>query len=89
MSGNNKQKRTKGRKNTGLSPATSPMPLEQTFVVQFRDCPRSGSAWFAGRTEHVMSGQSGDFVAPEELIEFFGRVMNQQVPPRGKGERRK
>ena len=47
------------------------------FVVQFRDPAEPGSARFAGRAEHIMSGENTGFETPEELVDFFGRVMNQ------------
>ena len=47
------------------------------FVVQFRDPTEPGSARFAGRAEHVMSGQSTSFETPQELVDFCGRVMDQ------------
>ena len=53
---------------------------DRVFVVQFRDPKQSGSAHFAGRAEHVMSGQSTRFETPEELVDFFGRVMDQLKP---------
>jgi hypothetical protein len=62
----------------GSSPEKSPMSPDRAFVVQFYEPSGPGSAWFAGRVEHVMSGQNTGFVTPEELLEFF-RVMNQQI----------
>ena len=56
------------------SPKNSP---DRVFVVQFRDPTEAGSARFAGRAEHVMSGQNTCFETPDELVDFFGRVMNQ------------
>jgi hypothetical protein len=53
---------------------------DRVFVVQFRDRTESGSARFAGRAEHIMSGQNTGFETPDELIDFFGRVMNQLKP---------
>jgi hypothetical protein len=50
------------------------------FVVQFRDPAEPASARFAGRAEHLMSGQNTGFETPEELVHFFGRVMNQLKP---------
>ena len=50
------------------------------FVVQFREATEPGSAGFAGRAEHVMSGENTNFKTPEELVDFFGRVMNQLKP---------
>ena len=56
------------------SPKNSP---NRVFVVQFRDPTEPGSARFAGRAEHIMSGENTGFETPEELVAFFGRVMNQ------------
>ena len=50
---------------------------DRVFVVQFHDSAEAGPARFAGRAEHVMSGQNTGFETPEELVDFFGRVMNQ------------
>ena len=58
-------------------PKNSP---DRVFVVQFRNPAKRWSARFAGRAEHVMSGQSTGFQTPEELVAFFGRVMNQLKP---------
>ena len=66
------------------SPKNSP---DLVFVVQFRDPTEPGSARFAGRAEHVMSGQSTGFETPEELVDFFGRVMNQLKPRSQRGMR--
>ena len=59
------------------SPENSP---DRAFVVQFRDPTEPGSARFAGRAEHVMSGQNTGFETTEELVDFFGRVMNRLRP---------
>ena len=64
-----------------VKPYPSPKNLpDLVFVVQFRDPTEPGSIRFAGRAEHVMSGQSTGFETPEKLIDFFGRVMNQLRP---------
>jgi hypothetical protein len=61
-----------------VKPDQSPKNLpDLVFVVQFRDPTEPGAARFAGRAEHVMSGQNTGFETPEELIGFFGRVMKQ------------
>jgi hypothetical protein len=44
------------------------------FLVQF--CDLAEVARFSGRAEHVMSGQNSAFETPEELADFFGRVIN-------------
>jgi len=59
------------------APKNSP---DLVFVVQFHDPAGPGLANFAGRAEHVMSGQSTGFETPEELVDFFGRVMDQLKP---------
>ena len=55
----------------------SPNDLDRVFVIQFRDPAEPASARFAGRAEHVMSGENAGFERPEELVDFLGRVMNQ------------
>jgi hypothetical protein len=70
-----------------VKPFASPNLPERVFVVQFREPTEQGSARFAGRAEHIMSGQSTGFETPEELVDFFGRVMNQLKPQSQKGIR--
>jgi hypothetical protein len=81
-----------GSKNRGkeeiVKPDSSPKNLpDLVFVVQFRDPTEPGSTRFAGRAEHVMSGQNAGFETPEELADFFGRVMNQLKPRSQEGKR--
>jgi hypothetical protein len=83
-------KSDKGSKKRGkeeiVKPDPSPRNLpDLVFVVQFRDPTEPGSARFAGRAEHVMSGQNKGFETPEELVDFFGRVMNRLKPRSQKG----
>jgi len=61
--------------------STSSMPLDRAFVVQFRQSRDGASGWFAGRVEHVLSGNRTDFLSPQALMDFFGQVMNQSSPP--------
>ena len=71
-----------------MKPDPSPKNLpDLVFVVQFRSNTEPGSPRFAGRAEHVMSGQNTGFQTPEELIDFFGRVVNQIEPLRQKDVR--
>jgi hypothetical protein len=64
-----------------MKPDSSPKNLpDRVFVVQFRDPTEPGSARFAGRAEHLMSGENTGFERPEELVDFFRRVMNQLKP---------
>ena len=71
-----------------MKPDPSPKNLpDLVFVVQFHDPTEPGSVRFAGRAEHLMSGESTGFETPEELADFFGRVMNQLKPRSQKGIR--
>jgi len=71
----------KGSKEDTAKPDRAPKNLpDWVFVVQFCGPVGPGSAHFAGRAEHVMSGQSMGFEKPEELIDFFGRIMSQLKP---------
>jgi hypothetical protein len=58
-------------------PSSKNLP-DRVFVVQFRDPTEPGR--FAGRAEHLMSGENTGFERPEELVDFFRRVMNQLKP---------
>ena len=78
----------KRRKEEIVKPDPSPKNLpDLVFIVQFRNYTEPGSARFAGRAEHVMSGQNTGFETPEELVDFFGRVMRQLKPRSQKGIR--
>ena len=82
----------KGTKKLRKEEIVKPEPSQKNspdrvFVVQFRDPTENGTARFAGRAEHVMSGQYTGFETPEELVDFFGRVMNQLKPRSQKGIR--
>jgi hypothetical protein len=81
VSGNNEKGYKKRPKEERVKSDPSPKNLpDLVFVVQFRDATEPGSDHFAGRAEHVMSGQNTGFETPEELVDFFGRVMNRLRP---------
>ena len=81
LSGKSDNRSKKGRKEEIVKSDPSPKNLpDLVFVVQFRDPTEPGSARFAGRAEHIMSGENAGFETPEELVDFFGRVMNQLKP---------
>jgi hypothetical protein len=63
-------------------------PPNRVFVVQFYDPTEPESTRFAGRAEHLMTGQSTAFETPEELVKFVGRVINQ-LKPRSQKDLRK
>ena len=86
LNGKSDRESKRKRKEEIVRPDPSPKNLvDRVFVVQFHDATEPGSARFAGRAEHVMSGQNTDFETPEELVDFFGRVMNHLKPPQQNG----
>jgi hypothetical protein len=88
LNGKSEKESKKRRKEEIVKPDPSPKNLpDLVFVVQFRGPTEPGSARFAGRAEHVMSGQNAGFKTPEELVDFFGRVMDQLKPRSQKGIR--
>src|SRR5262245_57655925 len=54
-----------GREDTPLSP-------HRAFVVQFKG---GGAGRFAGRVEHMVTGQAARFTSAEEMIRFMRRVL--------------
>lgn len=52
----------------------SSLPVKGAFVVQFRAETDSEQGPFAGRVEHVASGQAAPFHSPEELLAFMARL---------------
>jgi hypothetical protein len=52
--------------------------------VQFREPTAVASAPFAGRVEHMISGDAMRFWSPEELLAFFGRVLDATQTNRSK-----
>ena len=81
-SGNGSKRR---RKEEIVQPDPSKNLPDLAFVVQFRDPTEPGSTRFAGRAEHIMSGQNKHFETSEELVDFFRRAMNELKPPPQKG----
>ncbi len=52
-----------------------PLSPTRAFVVQFREEPEEAGNRFAGRVEHVTSGQAARFESPEDLLAFLVRVL--------------
>ena len=78
----------KSRKEEIVKPGAPPKNMaDRVFVVQFRDSTEPGLAHFAGRAEHVMSGENTVFETPEALVAFFGRVMQQLMARSQKGKK--
>ena len=53
------------------------LPTHRAFVVQFRTPPTGGPSSYAGRVEHVVSGQRVRFYSLEELLAFMMGVLNE------------
>jgi hypothetical protein len=51
------------------------LPVQWAFVVQFRVETDVERDRFAGRVEHVVSGQATRFQSLEELLAFVARVL--------------
>ncbi len=65
--------------------AASPLSPYRAFVVQFRAETNVTHGRYAGRVEHVVSGQATPFASLEELLAFIGRVLaTVRAPPRRK-----
>jgi hypothetical protein len=58
----------------------SPLPPERAFVVQFRPEADLQRRQWAGRVEHVVSGQAAHFQSLEELKDFLTRVLASPAP---------
>ncbi len=61
----------------------SPLSPYRAFVVQFRVETNVRRRRYAGRVEHVVSGQATHFASLEELLTFIGRMLaTVRAPPR-------
>ena len=58
-----------------MAPSPPSLPSNRVFVVQFRTQPPGGSAGYAGRVEHLVSGRVTRFHSLEELLAFMTRVL--------------
>ena len=52
------------------------LPTTRACVVQWRAQPSGAARGWAGRVEHVVSGQATHFHSLEELLAFMIRVLN-------------
>jgi hypothetical protein len=53
------------------------LPSNRAFVVQFRALPTEDSSVYAGRVEHLVSGQVARFQSLEELLTFIIHVLTE------------
>jgi hypothetical protein len=60
-----------------VPPSQPVLPTNRAFLVQFR-IPLTGEpSSYAGRVEHVVSGQMARFHSLEELLVFMMGVLNE------------
>jgi len=57
------------------------LPTNRAFVVQFHAQSLEAPLSWAGRIEHLVSGQVGRFHSPEELLEFLNRMLTAVQEP--------
>ena len=55
----------------------APLTPQGAFVVQFRTTTGQSPGCFAGRAEHMMSGQAMRFHSLEGLVAFMERVLTE------------
>jgi hypothetical protein len=58
------------------------LPADHAFVVQFRT-QAAPAQHFAGRVEHLASGQAAHFCSPEELLAFLEHILGRMLTPPG------
>jgi hypothetical protein len=65
-----------------VPPSQPSLPTNRAFLVQFRTQP-TGASPYAGRVEHVVSGQVTRFQSLDELLAFMIRVLTDVQNPSG------
>ena len=63
-----------------MAPSQPSLPTNRAFLVQFRPQAGETSPAYAGRVEHVVSGEGTRFHSLDELLAFMIRVL-RHVPP--------
>lgn len=59
-----------------ITPKQAPaLPTNRAFVVQFRAQPAGHPLRYAGRVEHLVSGQAAHFQSWDELQRFIEQVL--------------
>jgi hypothetical protein len=58
-----------------MSQSQPSLPTNRAFVVQFRTQSTGASPSYAGRVEHVVSGEGTRFQSLDELLAFMVRVL--------------
>jgi hypothetical protein len=60
------------------------LPSHRGFVVQFYDQPADTPLAWAGRVEHLTSGQVRRFHTAEELLAFLAHILTAGQGPPGR-----
>jgi hypothetical protein len=60
-----------------------PLPADRAFVLQFKPAADNGGSSYAGRVEHIASGQVELFYSTEELCAKLRTILNQQKSESG------
>jgi hypothetical protein len=55
-----------------------PLPSDRAFVLQFKPAAENGGCSYAGRVEHIASGQVEIFYSTEELCAKLKVILNRQ-----------
>jgi hypothetical protein len=58
-----------------MEPEEIRMSTQRAFVIQFGPRPPGSPEWFAGKVEHVATGEATRFASPQELLDFLFRLM--------------
>jgi len=66
---------------TGISEV--PLPANRAFVLQFKPAADNGGYSYAGRIEHIASGQVERFYSTEELCAKLKVILDQQKTESG------
>ena len=71
------------------TPTDRHFPAHRAFVIQLGWESDVAGGEFAGRVEHVVSGEATHFQAFDELLAFIGRVLahSGSAPPEAPGNR--
>ena len=59
-------------------PGGPPLPVSQSFVVQFAADTLPASKRYRGRIEHIDSGRSQRFASVDELMSFVNELLEGQ-----------
>ena len=70
-----------GTRTALIAPSTVALPPERAFVIQLRAASDGDTELFAGRAEHVASGEAARFGSIPELVAFVRQVLASGATP--------